>query len=132
MNARPSAPLRVAAKQFRLTLCLLNGQWSELPQEAHVVVEQQAQVGDAVLAHDHPLDAHAEGEAGVLPAVVADGVEDGRVHHPSGQVMSTSAEGSVKGKKLGRNRVPISGPKYALANWSRQVRRSLIVTPSST
>src|SRR5665648_536940 len=54
---------------------------SELPQEADVVVVEQAQVGDAVLEHRHALDAHAEGEAADLLGVVIDELVDCRVDH---------------------------------------------------
>ena len=45
---------------------------------------------------------------------------------------STSADGSVKGKKLGRNRALVSGPKYACTNCITVLLRSTIVTPLST
>src|SRR5665647_549429 len=54
---------------------------SELPQEADVVVVEQAQVGDAVLEHRHALDAQAEGEAAVLLGVVIDELVGCRVDH---------------------------------------------------
>ena len=47
------------------------GPSSELLQEAQVVLEVQAQVGDAVLEHRDPLDAEAQGEALHLLGVVA-------------------------------------------------------------
>src|ERR1019366_1910809 len=61
---------------------------SELFEEADVVVEVQAQVGDAVAQHGDPLDAHPEGEAGELfrvVAVLADVLEDVRVDHPGAE-----------------------------------------------
>jgi len=48
----------------------------ELVEEAEVVFEEPADVGDLVLTHGEPFDAEAEGPAGVLLAVDADGVED--------------------------------------------------------
>ena len=46
------------------------------------------------------------------------------MRHPlplqSGQEQSTSADGSVKGKKLGRKRVLISGPKNSLIKKNKQ------------
>src|SRR5690349_6547172 len=54
---------------------------SELLQEAEVALEVVLDVGDAVLEHRHALEAHAEREAGVLLAVVADVAEDLRVDH---------------------------------------------------
>ena len=57
---------------------------SELLEEAHVVVEVQAQVGDAVAQHRDPLDAHPEREAGDalgVVAVLAHVLEDVRVDH---------------------------------------------------
>src|SRR5438270_1160405 len=59
---------------------------SELLQEAHVVLEEQAQVGNAVLEHGDALDPHPEGEAldalGVVALHVAEHVW---VHHPRAQ-----------------------------------------------
>src|SRR6059036_1108931 len=54
----------------------------ELGQEAQVVLVQQPDVVDAVLQHGDPLDAEAEGEAGVALGVVADLRENGRMDHP--------------------------------------------------
>jgi len=54
---------------------------SELVEEAKVVLEEQANVGDAVLAHGKAFDAESEGPAGVLFAVDADGVKDVRIYH---------------------------------------------------
>src|SRR2546430_4030332 len=53
----------------------------ELRQEAHVAVEQQPDVGNAVAGHRDPVRAHAPGEAGVPLAVHPAVLEDGRVHH---------------------------------------------------
>ena len=47
------------------------------------------------------------------------------------QVRSTSALGSVKGKKLGRKRVAMSSPYRRLANASSVPRRSAMVMCSS-
>src|SRR5690242_13110687 len=54
---------------------------SELPCEAHVPVEEVGDVVDAVLEHRHAVDAPAEGEAGVLLAVVLHVAEDFRIDH---------------------------------------------------
>ena len=45
---------------------------------------------------------------------------------------STSAEGSVKGKKLGRKRIFASRSNSAPTNWRSVSLRSAKVTPSST
>src|SRR3712207_6748873 len=54
---------------------------SELPQEAQVALEEEPQVRDAVLDHRHAVGAHPEREARVFFRVVADLLEDRRVHH---------------------------------------------------
>ncbi len=55
---------------------------------------------------------------------------------PSGRVMSrftsTSADGSVKGKKEGRNLTCVPGPQKSLANSARVALKSTKVIPSST
>ncbi len=48
------------------------------------------------------------------------------------QIMSISADGSVKGKYDGRNRVLIPSPKSAPSMWSSEPRRWAIVMPLST
>ena len=48
------------------------------------------------------------------------------------QRRSTSAEGSVKGKKCGRSRVTTPSPNSVWAQWSRVPFRSAMVRPSST
>ena len=50
-------------------------------QEPHVVPVELADVVDAVAAHADPLDAQAEGEAGDLLGIVADGREHVRIDH---------------------------------------------------
>ncbi len=54
---------------------------SELAEEAEVVFVEPADVGDVVLSHGESFDAEAEGPAGVLFAVDADGVEDVGIDH---------------------------------------------------
>src|SRR5688500_15580114 len=56
---------------------------SELAEEADVVLDEQADVVDAVLAHGDPLDAEAEGPAGVFFGVDAARLEDVGVDHPA-------------------------------------------------
>src|SRR3546814_18578081 len=51
----------------------------KLPEEPHVVVEEAAQVVDAVAQHREALHAQAEGEAGVALRVDADRSEERRV-----------------------------------------------------
>src|SRR5690242_1691620 len=53
----------------------------ELLQEAHVVLEKDLEVIDAVLQHGEAVDAHAEGEAADLLRVVIDKAVDGRIDH---------------------------------------------------
>ena len=53
----------------------------ELIEEAQIVLEEQADVGDAVLSHGESLDTETESPAGVFFAINADGVEHVRVHH---------------------------------------------------
>src|SRR5438046_9154285 len=53
----------------------------ELLQEAHVVLEKDLNVVDAVTQHGQAVDAHAEGEAADFLGVVIDEAVDGRVHH---------------------------------------------------
>src|ERR687894_3234615 len=55
---------------------------SNLSQEAQVALEEEPEVWDAVLDHRHAVRAHPEREARVLLRVVADLLEDRRVHHP--------------------------------------------------
>ena len=59
--------------------------WSDLRSEgggeADVALEQVAQVLDAVAEHQGPVDAHAEGEAGVALGVDAAGGQHPRVDH---------------------------------------------------
>src|SRR4051812_3581354 len=54
---------------------------SERGREPDVALEQRAQVLDAVAEHQGPVDAHAEGEAGVRRRVDPAGVQDPGVHH---------------------------------------------------
>ena len=90
---------------------------SELPQKPQIVLKQQPDIGDAVFPHSEPFDAEAERPAGIFFAVDSDGVENIRVNHTAAADLdppfaavfthskSTSALGSVKGKKLGRNAI---------------------------
>src|SRR6266550_3320091 len=54
----------------------------ELPQEAHVVLQEEAEVGDVVLEHRQPVQPGAEGKARVALGVDAAIAKDLRVHHP--------------------------------------------------
>ena len=54
---------------------------SELGQKAGVILEEEADVVDAVLQHGYPLHPHAEGEPDHALGVVADGGEDVGVDH---------------------------------------------------
>src|SRR5918997_4753322 len=62
----------------------------KLPQEAQVALEEEPQVGDAVLDHRHAVRAHPESEARVLFRVVADLLEDRRVHHSRAEHLEPS------------------------------------------
>ena len=86
----------------------------ELAQEAQVVLEEQAQVVDAVAQHRQPVEPHAEREALVALGIDAD-VRAARSdapgpspaissQPPSPNAMSISADGSVNGKNDGRKR----------------------------
>lgn len=57
---------------------------AELAEEAHVVLEEHAQVADAVLEHGHTFHAQAEGEAAHIGGI-AHGGEHGGVHHAAAQ-----------------------------------------------
>ena len=104
----------------------------ELPQEAQVVLEEQAQVVDAVAQHRQPIGSHAEREAllalgidarpraarsdapGPQPAISS--------QPPSPKRMSISADGSVNGKNDGRKRTFMSSR-------SKKLRRNSVNTP---
>ena len=85
----------------------------ELPQEAQIVLEEQAQIVDAVAQHRQAIRSHAEGEALVALRIDADCAQHVRMHlarardlqpAASPKPMSISAEGSVNGKNDGRKR----------------------------
>src|SRR5688572_19962942 len=57
----------------------------ELAQEAHVVVEEAAQVVDAIAQHREALDAEAEGEAGVAFRIDADVAQHARMDHAAAE-----------------------------------------------
>src|SRR3546814_11489974 len=57
----------------------------KLPEEPHVVVEEAAQVVDAVAQHREALHAQAEGEAGVALRVDADVAQHVRVPHAAAE-----------------------------------------------
>src|SRR5688572_28191560 len=54
-------------------------------EEADVVLEEVADVADAVAEHREAVDAHAEGEARVARGVVAHALEHDRVHHAAAE-----------------------------------------------
>jgi ABC-type transport system involved in cytochrome bd biosynthesis fused ATPase/permease subunit len=56
---------------------------SELSEEPRVVFEHQANVGNVVAQHRHPLDADAEGEARVALGIDSGVLEDDGVDHPA-------------------------------------------------
>src|SRR5882724_11468782 len=53
----------------------------ELPEEAHIVLEKDLDIVDAVLQHREAVDADAEGEAADFFRVVIDEAVDGRIDH---------------------------------------------------
>ena len=57
----------------------------ELFEEADVVLEEEAQVLDAVLEHRDALDTHAQGETGVTVGIDAVQGQDIRVHHAASE-----------------------------------------------
>jgi len=71
------------AEGFRRGLDLHRG--IELLEKAHVVLEVVAQVVDAPLEHRNALQAHSEGEAGVLLRIYAAGLENVGVHHTAAE-----------------------------------------------
>src|SRR3989442_12709156 len=64
----------------------------ELAQEAHVVLEEELDIADAVFPHGETLDAHAEGEAGKLLGVVVHEAIDGWVHHAGAEQLNPAGE----------------------------------------
>ena len=75
---------------------------SELLQEAQVVLEEQAQVGDAVAQHLDPLRAHAEGEA--LVALRDRGRRTGA--RPDGPCRPRGSSSSRSGRRPGQPEPP--------------------------
>ncbi len=126
-HARPT-------RQARSKEIFMRSKRPELPQETQVVLEEQAQVVHAVTQHREPVDARAEGIAGVALRIDAAGLA-ARSDAPcrsrrsrasrsacrcgspcpsqNTQDMSTSADGSVKGKYEGRRRIARSCSKNA-------------------
>src|SRR5690606_20266350 len=85
---------------------------SELAQEAHVVVEEVAQVVDPVTQHREAFDADAEGEAGVPLRIDADVAQHTRVDHaaaehlePSGRAVGLLPGDVELGRGLGEREV---------------------------
>src|SRR5439155_16205169 len=64
---------------------------SELPQKAHVVLEEQAEVGDVVLEHRQPVQPGTEGKAGIVFRVDAAIAEHLRMHHPGPKDLEPAA-----------------------------------------
>ena len=145
----PSPPTRLGTS---------SGEEAVVAQPAQIGLEEGAQIGDAVFQHGDALDPHAEGEALLARRIDAahlpapwDGPCRSRGSPASRspapifssppareQPMSTSADGSVKGKKLGRKRTGRSStPKKARQNSIRQPFRwpiwvvSSITSPST-
>src|SRR5690606_27806504 len=84
----------------------------ELAQEAHVVVEEAAQVVDAMAQHGEALHAQAEREPGVLLRVDADVAQHGWMHHPAAKHLQPAGRtvrllpGDVDlGRRLGEREV---------------------------
>src|SRR5690606_21176836 len=83
-SASRSASTRTCSRsQFSLNFIARSS--GELAQEAHVVVEETAQVVHAVAQHREPLDADAEGEAGVALRVDPDVAQHAGMDHAAAQ-----------------------------------------------
>ena len=63
----------------------------ELRQEAHVVLVEKLDVGDAVLEHRNAIEAHSEREAGVLLRIVSDVLEHDRMNHAAAEDLHPSS-----------------------------------------
>jgi len=72
--------LSSCAFKQQVNLYLTNRQ-SQLTQEPDIVLKQQADIGDSVLAHGEAFYAETEGKAGPFFGVYAAGGEDGGVDH---------------------------------------------------
>src|SRR6266550_1190996 len=64
---------------------------SELPQEADIVLEEQAEVGDVVLEHRQAVQPGAEGKAGIVVRVDAAVAEYLRMDHARAQDLQPAA-----------------------------------------
>src|SRR5207249_2735378 len=64
---------------------------SELLQKPHVVLEEQAEVGDVVLEHYQPVQPGTEGEAGIVVGVDTAVAEHLRMDHPGPQDLQPAA-----------------------------------------
>src|SRR3984893_8156828 len=64
---------------------------SELPQKAHIVVQEQAEIGDVVLQHRQPVQPGAEGEARIVLRVDAAVAKHLRMHHPGAEDFQPAA-----------------------------------------
>src|SRR5688572_22408715 len=62
----------------------------ELLEESNVVLEEQADLGNAVPEHRDALETHAEREAGDELGIEADGAEHVRVHHAGAEHLEPS------------------------------------------
>src|SRR5437899_3281216 len=63
----------------------------EVPQEAHVVLQEEAEVGDVVLEHRQPVQPGAEGKAGIALGVDATIAKHLWVHHPRAEDLQPAA-----------------------------------------
>ena len=110
-----------------------------------ITLDHVPHIRDAVAELERSLQPHAERESRILFRIDTRGPQHIRLTipqpphstHPGppflfGNQMSTSADGSVNGKKCGRIRVRASGPNSDRANASRVPRRWAIVSPRST
>jgi hypothetical protein len=130
----------------------MQGGGSKLLQHPQIVLEQRPDVWDVELDHGAAVEAEAKGEAaplfGAMPTLrrtwgwimpqprisIQPAWEQVPQPDPlqNTQDMSTLAEGSVKGKKLGRMRILESAPKSLLMKCSRVARRWPRWIPLST
>src|SRR4249919_2931815 len=81
--------------EWRVAAHLTNAGSGELLEEAHVVLEEAAQIVDAVTQHREALHAHAEGIAGVFLRIDADVAKHVRMDHAAAQHLEP-ARGSVR------------------------------------
>ena len=66
----------VPVRQYAIDTALL-----ELPEKAHVILEEELDIIDPVFEHGDPLDTHPKSEPGIELRIIIDKPVDLRVHH---------------------------------------------------